>query len=121
LGYYILALSKGKNVKFEIFGQNQSLTSYQSTEIMIEKTNHLHYSSLIGTLEDDMWIINCGASRNMTGYQERLSNLNENKTSYKVKLGYKNIYPVEGIGQASIKLKTGNNVHLRNVLYVPGL
>jgi hypothetical protein len=119
LGYYILALSKTKNVKVEILGQNQSLTSYPSTEIMNEKTDHLHYSSLTGTLKDDMWIIDCGASRNMTGYQERLSNLNENKTSYKVKLGYKNIYPIKGIGQASVKLKMGNNFHLSNVLYVP--
>jgi hypothetical protein len=47
--------------------------------------------------------------------------LNEKKTSYKVELGDKNTYPVEGIGQASIKLKLGNNVHLSNVLYVPGL
>jgi hypothetical protein len=116
---HLLALSEGKNVKVEILGQ--SLTSYQSTEIMNEKTNHLHYSTLTGTLEDDMWIIDSGASRHMTGDQARLSNLNEKKTSYKVELGDKNTYPVEGIGQASVKLKTGNNVHLSNVLYVPGL
>jgi hypothetical protein len=57
----------------------------------------------------------------MTGDQARLSNLNENRTFYKVELGDKNTYPVEGIGQESIKLKTGNNVHLSNVLYVPSL
>jgi hypothetical protein len=88
---------------------------------MNEKTSHLHYSTLIGTLEYEMWIINSGASRHMTGDQARLSNLNEKKTSYKLELGDKNTYPVEGIGQASIKLKTGNNVHLSNVLYVPSL
>jgi hypothetical protein len=88
---------------------------------MNEKTNHLHYSTLTGTLEDDMWIIDSGASRHMTRDQARLSNLNEKKTTYKVELGDKNTYPVEGIGQASVKLKTGNNVHLSNVLYVPGL
>jgi hypothetical protein len=68
-----------------------------------------------------MWIINSGASRHMTGDQARLSNLNEKKTSYKVDLGDTSTYPVEGFGQASVKLKTGNNVHLSNVLYVPGL
>ena len=47
--------------------------------------------------------------------------MNEKKTSYKVELGDKNTYPVEGIGQASIKLKSSNNVHLSNVLYVPSL
>jgi hypothetical protein len=68
-----------------------------------------------------MWIIESGASRHMTRDQVRLSNLNEKRTSYKVEIGDKNTYPVEGIGQASIKLKTSNNVHLRNVLYVPNL
>ena len=88
---------------------------------MNEKTDHLHYSALTGTLEDDMWIIDSGASRHMIGDQVRLSSLNEKKTSYKVELGDKNTYPVEGIAQAYDKLKTSNNVHLRNVLYVLGL
>ena len=88
---------------------------------MNEKKDHIHYSTLIGTIEDDMWIIDSGASRHMTGDQVRISNMNEKRTSYKVELGDKNTYPVEGIGQASIKLKRCNNVHLSNVLYVPSL
>jgi hypothetical protein len=88
---------------------------------MNEKTDHIHYSTLTITLEDDMWIIDSGDSRHMTGDQVKLSNLNENMTSYKVELGDKNTYPIEGIGQASIKLKTCNNVHLSNALYVPSL
>jgi hypothetical protein len=116
---HLLALSEGKNVNIKILGQ--SLTNCQSTEIMNEKTNHLHYSALTGTLEDGMWIIESGASNHMTGNQDKLSSLNEKNTSYKVELGDKNTYPVEGIGQASVKLKIGNNVHLSNVLYVHGL
>jgi hypothetical protein len=85
------------------------------------KTSHLHYLALTGTIEDGMWITDSGASKHMMGDQTRLLNLNEKKTSYKVELGDKNTYPVEGSGQASIKLKIGNNVHLSNVLYVPGL
>jgi hypothetical protein len=57
----------------------------------------------------------------MIGDQARISNLNQKKTLYKIELGDKTTYPLEGFGQASIKLKIGNNVHLRNVLYVPGL
>jgi hypothetical protein len=116
---HLLALSKGKNVEIEILGQ--SLTSYQSTKIMKEKTNHLHYSALTGTLEDDMWIIDSGTSRHMTGDQSRLFYLNKKKTLYKVELGDKNTYPVKGIGQDFVKLKTSNNVHLSNELYVPSL
>jgi hypothetical protein len=81
---HLLALSEGKNVKVDILGQIQSLTSYQSTKIMNEKMDHLHYSALTRTLEDDMWIIDSGYSRNMIGDQVRLSNLKEKSTSYKV-------------------------------------
>jgi hypothetical protein len=116
---HLLALSEGKNVKVEVL--DQGMTSHQSTEDMSEKTSHLHYSTLTGVIEDDMWIIDSGSYRNMIGDQARLSNLNEKKTSYNAYLGDKSTYPVEGFGQASIKLKTGNNVHLRNVLYVHGL
>jgi hypothetical protein len=116
---HLLALSEDRNVKVEVL--DQGMTSYQSTEDMSEKISLLHYSALTGMIEDDMWIINSGASRHMTEDQARLSNLNEKKTSYKVELGDKSTYPVEGFGQASVILKTGNNVHLSNVLYVLGL
>jgi hypothetical protein len=100
---------------------DQGMTSYQSTEDMCETISLLHYSTLTGTIEDDMWIINSRASKHMTGDQARLSDLNEIKTSYKVELGDKSTYPIEGFRQASIKLESGNHVHLSNVLYVPGL
>jgi hypothetical protein len=116
---HILALSKDRNNEVEVL--DQGMTSYQSTEDMSEMISLLHYSALTRTIEDDMWIIDSGASRHMTGDQARLSNLNEKKTSYKVELGDKTTYPVEGFGQASIKMKIGNYVHLSNVLYEPGL
>jgi hypothetical protein len=116
---HLLALSKDRNVRVEVL--DQGMTSHHSTEDMSEKTSLLHYSTLTGTIEDDMWIIDSGYLRHMTGDQARLSNLNEKKTSYKIELGDKITYPVEGFRQAFIKLKTGCNVHLRNVLYVPGL
>jgi hypothetical protein len=116
---HLLSLSKDRNDEVEVL--DQGMTNYQSTKDMSEMINLLHYSTLTGTIEDDMWIIDSGASRHMTGDQARLSNLNEKKTSYKVDLGDKTTYPVEGFGQASIKMKTCNYVHLRNVLYVPGL
>jgi hypothetical protein len=57
------------------------MTSYQSIEDMSETISLLHYSTLTGTIEDDMWIIDNEASRHMTGDQARISNLNEKKTS----------------------------------------
>jgi hypothetical protein len=116
---HLLALSKDRNDEVEVL--DQGMTSYQSTEDMCEIISLLHYSALTRMIEDDMWIIDSGASRHMTGYQARLSNLNERKTSYKVDLGDKSTYPVEGFGKASIKLESSNHVHLSNVLYVPSL
>jgi hypothetical protein len=116
---HLLALLEYRNDEVEFL--DQGMTSYQSTEDMSETISLLHYSTLTRTIEDDMWIIDSGASRHMMGDQARLSNLNEKKTSYKVELGDKTTYPMEGFGQASIKMKIGNYVHLRNVLYVPGL
>jgi hypothetical protein len=116
---HLLALSEDINDEVEVL--DQGMTSYQSTEDMCETISLLHYSALTGTIEDDMWIIDSGASRHMMGDQDRLSNLNERNTSYKVELGDKSTYPVEGFRQASIKLESGNHVHLSNALYVPGL
>jgi hypothetical protein len=116
---HLLALSEDKNDEVEVL--DQGMISYQSIEDMSKTISLLHYSTLTGTIEDDMWIIDSGASRHMMGDQAGLSNLNEKNTSYKVELGDKTTYPMEGFGQASIKMKTGNYVHLSNVLYVPGL
>jgi hypothetical protein len=116
---HLLALSEDRNDEVEFL--YQGMTSYQSTEDMSEMISLLHYSTLTGTIEYDMWIIDSEASRHMMGDQAKLSNLNEKKTSYKVELGDKTTYPIEGFGQASIKMKIGNYVHLSNVLYVPGL
>jgi hypothetical protein len=98
---HLLALSEDRNVRVEVL--DQGMTIYQSTEDMRETISPLHYSALTGMIEDDMWIIDNGASRHMTGDQARISNLNEKKTLYKVELGDKSTYPVEGFGQCSLK------------------
>jgi hypothetical protein len=61
---HLLALSEDRNDEVEVL--DQGMTSYQSTEDMSETISLLHYSALTGTIEDDMWIINSGASRHMT-------------------------------------------------------
>jgi hypothetical protein len=74
-----LNFSEDRNDEVEVL--DQGMTNYQSTEDMCETISLLHYSALTETIEDDMWIIDSGASRHMTRYQARLSNLNERKTS----------------------------------------
>jgi hypothetical protein len=67
---HLLALTEDRNVRVEFL--DQSMTSYQSTEDMSETISLLHYSTLTRVIEDDMWIIDSGASRNMMGDQARL-------------------------------------------------
>jgi hypothetical protein len=68
-----------------------------------------------------MWLMNSAASRHMIGDRENLSSMKEKETSHKVELGDNNSYVVKGLGKTSIKMESGNNVHLNNVLYVPCL
>ena len=68
-----------------------------------------------------MWLIDSGASRHMIGDHENISSIKKKETSHKVELGDNNSYAIKGLGKASIKMKSGNNVHLNNVLYVPDL
>eukprot|EP00253_Pinus_taeda_P029503 PITA_29503 len=59
-------------------------------------------------------------SRN-SGYKEALSYLIENETNFKIILGDNATYPVKGVGNVTLKLNQGNNIHLQEVLYVPDL
>ena len=60
---HLLALSEEKNDEVEVL--DQGMTSYQSTEDMNKTISLLHYSTLTGNIEDDMWIIDSRASRHM--------------------------------------------------------
>jgi hypothetical protein len=60
---HLLTFSKERNDEFEVL--DQGMTNYQSTEDVCETIGLLHYSALTGTIEDDMWIIDSGASRHM--------------------------------------------------------
>jgi hypothetical protein len=56
-----------------------------------------------------------------TGDRKKLSSMNKKEISHRMELGDKNSYAVKGIEKASIELESSNNVHLSNVLNVPGL
>jgi uncharacterized protein YbcI len=68
-----------------------------------------------------MWIIDSGAYRHMTGDHVNITSIREKRISQKVELGDNNSYAVKGIGKESIELESSNNIHINNVLYVPGL
>lgn len=78
------------------------------------------FSALIGTFKDqNIWVIDSGASRHITGQHKQLKTLSKGKSSYSVELGDNKSYPVRGIGSTSIELENGGNIHLNNILFVP--
>jgi hypothetical protein len=80
-------------------------------------------SALTGTVThgSDTWLIDNGASKHMTDYEDSLSNLIHKDSPYKVKLGDAYQYPIIGVGEASYKLNSGKPMKMKEFLYVPGL
>jgi hypothetical protein len=78
-------------------------------------------SSLSGTVptNSDIWLIDSGASRHMTGYSEHLTDLVEKESCLHVVLGDNARYIVEGVGSSSFQLDSDIPLQLSEVLYVP--
>jgi len=57
----------------------------------------------------------------MTRELGKLKTLSKGNFSHSMELGDKNSYLVKWIGSTSLELEFGGNIHLNNILYVPGL
>ena len=80
------------------------------------------FSTLTGTFEDEnIWVIDNGASKHMTGSHKQLKTLSRGKSSYSVELGDKKSYHVRGIGSTSLELENGGIIHPNNILSIPCL
>lgn len=80
------------------------------------------FSALFGTFKDDnVWVIDNGASKHMTGECNQPQTLLKGSSSHSIKLGDNNNYPVKGIGSTSLELDSSGSIHLNNILYVLGL
>lgn len=79
------------------------------------------FSALTITFQNEnIWVIDSGASRHMTGHHKQLKPLSKGKSLYSVELGDNKGYPVRGIGSTSIELENKGHIHLNNILFVPG-
>ena len=56
----------------------------------------------------------------MTGYKDVLSNFKKENFTSQVELGDEASYEIKGTGLVSFHLEEGINLHLDEVLYVPG-
>jgi hypothetical protein len=70
---------------------------------------------------EDTWLIDSGASKDITGARDILSCISEKKFSQKVTLGDDYQYPIKGVGESNYKLNSGNSMKMKDVLYVLGL
>jgi hypothetical protein len=63
-------------------------------------------SALSGTVptNSDIWLIDSGAFRHMTGYRDHLTDLVEKESSLNVVLGDNAIYNVKGVGTSTFQL-----------------
>jgi hypothetical protein len=85
--------------------------------------DHVLISALLGSVtpREDTWLIDSGASKNMTEQRNILSCISENNFSQKVTLGDDYQYPIKGVGESNHKLNSGNSLKMKDVLYVSGL
>jgi hypothetical protein len=80
-------------------------------------------SSLSGTVptDSDIWIIDSGASKHMTGYRDHMRDLVEKESSLHVVLGDNARYTVKGVGTSTFQLYFDIPIQLSEVLYIPGM
>lgn len=93
-------------------------------KIKVEKVGQPHsfifaYIGFIGN-HDEIWLVDSGASRHMTGKCDYQSKLLENIFFQKVDLGDNGKYEVKGNGMSSFQLESRGDVSINNILYVHG-
>jgi hypothetical protein len=69
----------------------------------------------------DIWLVDNGVYKHMTGYKDSLSKLTHKDSPHKVKLGDDYQYLIKGVGEASYKLDSGKPMKIKEVLNVLGL
>jgi len=77
--------------------------------------------ALSASNESDIWYVDSGASSHMTGKKEFFDSLEESTYGPKIYLGDDSGYEIKGYGVIPVKLSNGKIIHLKNVVYVPGI
>ena len=75
-------------------------------------------TSLVGR---NTWYIYSEVSFHMTGNREYFSQLDEKDMQVNIELGDNGKYATKGVGTISIERESSNTLHLKDVLYLPGL
>ena len=90
-----------------------------------QETRREYYliSALFDALSNSVesWLVDSGASRHMTRNKGVLANFKEKKFFAQVELRDNASYAIEWIGSASFQLESGGELHIEEILYIPGL
>jgi hypothetical protein len=92
-------------------------------EDKMDEKEYFFVSALTDTITDssDTWLIDNDSSRHMTCYRDSLRDLTEKDSTLQVELGDNAKYVVKAVGTTSFQLESGDSLHMRDVLFVPGL
>lgn len=118
----MIGKGKGSNMLFPLI-LNESSYKRMPRNKDIDDDYYSFYSALAGSItgHEEIWSVDRGASRHMSGSCDNLFELVEKKISQKVELGDNGKYEVKGIGSSSFQLDLGGNVSISNILYVLSL
>ena len=88
-----------------------------------QKMKNMSISALTSTITQgsDIWLVDNGASKHITGFRSSLTKLTEKNSSLQVELGDDSRHAVRGVGEASYQLDSGNYISIKDVLFVQGL
>jgi hypothetical protein len=97
-------------------------TRAATREQELQKEHYL-VSALSGTItkSQEIWLIDSGASKHMTGFKQNLANYQDRNYKAKVELGDDGTYEIKGFGSTSFQFHSGTIFHIDEILYVPGL
>jgi len=73
------------------------------------------------TVRESEWYLDFGASYHMIGNKEFFSILEDKDHKLHIEFGDDGRYSTKGIGIVTFKWDSGSHLHLKNVMYVPGL
>jgi hypothetical protein len=104
-------------------------SNFSSWKSRLQRNEHIQNEAFLfiltlsGTIptDDDIWLIDNGASRHMTGYRDHLTDLVEKETNLHVVLGDNSRYNMKGVGTSTFQLDFDIPLQLSEVLYVPGM
>ena len=96
-----------------------------NTNITREEDNYdlencVLYSALSNEVSSKAWVIDSGSSQHITGYKEALDSTLE-KVNGKVTINDNSAHSIKGIGNCTLKLKSGSSLLIKGVLYVLGI